>query len=244
MSATAVDRLEARLETLIEGAFARLFPSSAGAREIGLLLLRALDDAALTKRAYDSEPVAPDSFRIHLHPDKLALLNAQAPDLESRLSSFLSQLSRERGYRSRGQPLVELRGDSSLPNRDARVSAAFSRSRSAPTARMPAAASRTRATLRVAGVGVKSLREPIVHIGRALENDIVIPGARVSRRHLQLRRRSGGYTLVDLESRGGTRVNGRRLRRHRLRHGDVIRIGDATLVYAEERAQADVKRLP
>jgi hypothetical protein len=64
--------------------------------------------------------------------------------------------------------------------------------------------------------------EAVVTIGRSLDNDIVLDDERVSRRHAQLRRRYGQYVLYDLNSTGGTTVNGRPADETPLRHGDVL----------------------
>lgn len=67
--------------------------------------------------------------------------------------------------------------------------------------------------------------EPRV-IGRQEGLAICLPGTDVSRRHAALQRGSEGeLTLVDLESRNGTSVNGAPIRVQRLALGDVLRIG-------------------
>lgn len=64
-----------------------------------------------------------------------------------------------------------------------------------------------------------------VLIGRKSDADIVVPSASVSRRHAKLTRGSDGYSILDMPNTHGTYVNGRKIREHRLVHGDVIRIG-------------------
>jgi pSer/pThr/pTyr-binding forkhead associated (FHA) protein len=66
------------------------------------------------------------------------------------------------------------------------------------------------------------INEAIVTIGRSLDNDIVLDDKRVSRQHAQLRRRYEQYVLYDLDSTGGTTVNGLRIREAVLQAGDVI----------------------
>ncbi|HYQ14354.1 MAG TPA: sigma 54-interacting transcriptional regulator, partial [Polyangiaceae bacterium] len=67
--------------------------------------------------------------------------------------------------------------------------------------------------------------EPRV-IGREEDSAICLPGTDVSRRHASLQRSADGeLTLVDLESRNGTHVNGAAIRVKRLALGDVVRIG-------------------
>jgi ABC-type multidrug transport system ATPase subunit/predicted component of type VI protein secretion system len=66
----------------------------------------------------------------------------------------------------------------------------------------------------------------VVRIGRAEGNEVQTPADRiVSAQHCKLVRLDGGYVLIDLESRNGTFLNGRRLERGSVRSGDVIALG-------------------
>ena len=77
-----------------------------------------------------------------------------------------------------------------------------------------------------------SLREvPLVaehiRLGRAEENDIVLPGQLISRRHACIRYIDHSYILEDLNSHNGTSVNGQCLTTgpQRLHDGDCIELG-------------------
>jgi sigma-B regulation protein RsbU (phosphoserine phosphatase) len=59
-------------------------------------------------------------------------------------------------------------------------------------------------------------------IGRHPENQLVLRDNRASRTHAQIVRSDGEFYLEDLASRHGTYVNGVRIQRHKLRHGDRI----------------------
>jgi tetratricopeptide (TPR) repeat protein len=72
-----------------------------------------------------------------------------------------------------------------------------------------------------------------VTLGRAEANAVVLPDIAVSREHLRLERKGTAWGLVDSGSGNGTQVNGRAVRRQRLRHGDEIVLGDSTLRYLE-----------
>jgi pSer/pThr/pTyr-binding forkhead associated (FHA) protein len=66
-------------------------------------------------------------------------------------------------------------------------------------------------------------------IGRDRTNDVVIvDDTKVSRTHADIQFRDGRWLLVDLESRNGTIVNGRRINQHPLRDGDRIQFGEKT----------------
>ena len=69
-----------------------------------------------------------------------------------------------------------------------------------------------------------------VLIGRHLGCDVVLDDPSVSRRHALLRFRDGSWILRDLESTNGTRVNGCDVVRCRLEPGDVLMLGDESLV--------------
>ncbi len=71
-------------------------------------------------------------------------------------------------------------------------------------------------------------------IGRAAQNDVPLESeVGASRRHCQIMKLAKTYELTDLGSTNGTRVNGQKVQRHRLAHGDRIAIGDTELVWAE-----------
>jgi transcriptional regulator of acetoin/glycerol metabolism len=66
-------------------------------------------------------------------------------------------------------------------------------------------------------------------LGSAETNDLVLALAGVSRRHARLRTGEEAVELEDLQSTNGTFVNGSRVEHARLRPGDVVRFGPATL---------------
>lgn len=83
-------------------------------------------------------------------------------------------------------------------------------------------------------------------IGRGSEANVLVDDHRVSRLHATLRLGSGALTIEDLGSRNGTLVNGRVLRRTRVRVGigDVITLGGSDLVVAARAGQANVVGTP
>ena len=74
---------------------------------------------------------------------------------------------------------------------------------------------------------VHTLREEVVTLGRADDNDIVIPSRIVSRYHARLERTGAGYRLVVLPQASNAVIyQGEALQQPRvLRHGDELRIG-------------------
>lgn len=70
-------------------------------------------------------------------------------------------------------------------------------------------------------------------IGAAPESDVRIGGPGVELRHAELRPSASGFTLVDLDSRNGTRVNGERVNSRLLEDEDVVMIGAARFVFRQ-----------
>jgi SARP family transcriptional regulator, regulator of embCAB operon len=69
-------------------------------------------------------------------------------------------------------------------------------------------------------------------LGRAIDNDIVVADASVSRHHAAIVPHNGGFALRDLASQNGTYVRGQRVSETRqLADGDDLRLGDAPFVF-------------
>ncbi|MCW2731022.1 MAG: ABC-type multidrug transport system, ATPase component [Mycobacterium sp.] len=71
-----------------------------------------------------------------------------------------------------------------------------------------------------------------IKIGRATDNDIVVPDVLASRHHATLVPGPGGTQIVDNRSINGTFVNGQRVESTTLHDGDVVTIGNIDLVFA------------
>ena len=63
-------------------------------------------------------------------------------------------------------------------------------------------------------------------IGRSASCDVVLDDDSVSRRHAEIALRGGVCVIRDLGSCNGTWVNGRAVRRARLRRGDELQLGE------------------
>jgi hypothetical protein len=64
-------------------------------------------------------------------------------------------------------------------------------------------------------------------IGSSSPCDIQIPDEGIQNQHLSIRFSSGHWTLTDLDSDGGTFLNGKRIYRADLKDGDKLKIGKA-----------------
>lgn len=81
-----------------------------------------------------------------------------------------------------------------------------------------------------------ALNGSALRIGRGPENSIALDDSFASARHAELVEHGGERCLHDLGSRNGTRLNGHPLppgNLARLRHGDVIQIGQSEVVYLQ-----------
>lgn len=72
-----------------------------------------------------------------------------------------------------------------------------------------------------------------VSLGSDGANEIRIGGPGVEAKHARITVDSQGYTLADLDSKSGTRVNAEAIKQRVLRHEDVIQIGMARFVFRE-----------
>ena len=70
-------------------------------------------------------------------------------------------------------------------------------------------------------------------LGRSRECDIVVDDANVSRRHAEVRPGPDGWTVADMGSTNGVRVNGRPVRSapQPLRDGDLVELGTAQVTF-------------
>lgn len=76
------------------------------------------------------------------------------------------------------------------------------------------------------------IRVPVVNIGRADYNDLVIPDDSVSSAHAKLQRREGMWVLTDLGSTNGTMVDGEKVTGEAvLSPGATVRLGEVSLLF-------------
>src|SRR5688572_24314198 len=74
-------------------------------------------------------------------------------------------------------------------------------------------------------------------IGRTPDNDLQIDSKFISRHHCQLVTGSDGLTVIeDLNSTNGLVIRGKRVRRHTLRDGDLVEVGQHQLLYVDDQA--------
>lgn len=87
-----------------------------------------------------------------------------------------------------------------------------------------------RGELRLAGTSTSWALGEVTVLGRSGDADITLATDAVSRRHAEIRIGPSGATLIDLDSRNGTAVNGAMVHPglpHRLQDHDVVTVGGA-----------------
>jgi len=95
-------------------------------------------------------------------------------------------------------------------------------------ARLPAA------LLFVENSKVYSFDKPVIRIGRARSNDLVVAHEKVSRKHAEIRYQDGRFLIRDLGSKGGTYVNGIQIETAELNKGDVITLASVHIVFGQD----------
>lgn len=238
MNEKLLAQMENRLESLIEGAFTRLFRRSVSTHELVRQLSRSMETQLDLSETPDPRPIAPDTYAIILNDSVVSRFQQRLPGLPDALSQYLIEMAGDSGYRLLNTPQVTLIPDAHLAADGVRVEAGHSNKPRQSTQAMqirqpPDTLPEVRNPyLILNGEESISLKNNLINIGRSDSNDIVIENdPYISRHHVQLRRRSGTYILFDVQSKAGTRVNNVVVREHTLQTGDVIRIGATQLTY-------------
>jgi hypothetical protein len=202
---------------MVEGVFSRGSKSSIRPVELGRRLVREIDD----HRTIDvhGRRVAPNEFDFHLSPRDHVGFSDIDEALVHELAEAAREYARSEGYHFMGPIAVTLMVDNNLKqgrfNVDARIKEVGG------------------------GVGAGSLvlpsgeriscGRPIV-IGRLPDCTISVADPNVSRRHTEIRPSGTGYSIIDLGSTNGTKVNGLTIASETmLRDGDIVSVGNTHL---------------
>jgi hypothetical protein len=234
-----LDHLEARLQILIEGGVARIFPDYHLEDELAPRLVDSL--LASSKQNSEGQWIAPNLFTIAVHPGRAAVFNRQT-DLFAELTRTLQSTGDESGLQFPSPPVIRITEDNTIALNQFRVQAQISLDNLARTTdilvdvdpdslNLP-----PNSYLIVDGTRILPLTQAVINIGRRPDNQIAIEDPRVSRLHAQLRAIKGRFVIFDLDSTGGTYVNSQRVNQCALYQGDVISLAGYPLVYGQETA--------
>lgn len=241
-------KIENRLQSLIEGNAARFFGRNAPEDDLVQRLGGALQSGL--HRAGDGSLVAPNLYTLYLSPERMNEMEAN-PAVFDQLSQALEEAAAEAGVTFSSPPVLRVHADPALHGSAIAIHAQDSLAGLAQTSELSqdewlhSDEFPPNAFLIVDGTHAYPLRRTVINIGRRSDNHLVVDDARVSRVHAQLRAVRGRYLLFDLDSTGGTYLNGERIRQAILSPGDVITLAGVPLVYGQDPASEtqDIGRL-
>ncbi len=230
-------KLEGRIQELIEIHMVGILPGV----KIKTSTIQHLATAMQTNIVeHNGTKTAPNIFTLIVPPNETAYWqNAQ---LLEALKEALQIVGREADLKFAAPPTLSVAADASLAAGEVRVVASHKVESIGPTdvvIQNPAPETDENkipenAFLIIDGRKVFPLKGVVINIGRRLENHLAIDDPRVSRTHAQLRAIKGRYVLFDLNSTGGTFINGQRISQSILYPGDVISLAGVSLVFGQD----------
>ena len=235
-----LDQIEARLQSFIESSLYFL-PGGRKQDALAHQLVVAIERAVIQEA--NGVFVSPNQFKVRLHPSNLSIW-AVRPGLTDALLRVLIDSAREAGLEFVSTPVLQLQADANLPPEAFEIETSSRENHVEQTAvflvqeEKPSNDSHPEQAYLIVNGNTIPLNYPVVNIGRRQDNQIVVDDPRVSRNHAQLRAVKGHYILFDLNSTGGSYVNGVRVAHQLLNPGDVISLAGYPLIYGEENASA------
>ena len=219
----------------------RAYDSTIRPIEMGRRLLGVVD-----AQVADDTKAIPHAYTVVLHPDDRAAFSEVETELVRELAEVVTQHSERESYRLAEPAVVVLRDDNDAKRGSITVLPSLVSAKQPVTATTPNSTDRDEAVMvqpiaasmstPVAGAITSAivledgtrhvLDTERVTIGRQSGCTITIRDTNVSREHAQLRRRPNGWTIRDLGSTNGTKLNGVRVEGEQmLANGDVIMLG-------------------
>jgi hypothetical protein len=235
-----LEQLEARLQALIEVRLVSVLPGF----QVEDLVVQKLASALKSNIVEDSDgtKLVPNVFTLIINSNSSE--RWQQPKLLDTMINSLMIVGEEAGLKFSSPPTISIVQNSQQDKDTVDVVASHQLEAAAETRGMtPAnknidsedlAAFPQNAFLIVDGVKVFPLTKSVINIGRRLDNQLVIDDPRISRNHAQLRAIKGRYVIFDLNSTGGTFVNGQRTSQSVMYPGDVISLAGVPLVFGQD----------
>lgn len=234
-----LEQLEANLQKLVEDHLAGIIPGLKLEDRVIQHLATALRENIVQQK--NDSPLAPNVYTLIVSTETSPMWKEQQT-LDT-LRNIITTAGRDAGLKFVGQPIITITTDDTYSAEEVRVVASHKLEPVGETQGMQNAGGASpdesnaipeNAFLIVEGVKVHPLNEAVVNIGRRLENQLVIDDPRVSRNHAQLRAIKGRFVLFDLNSTGGTYVNGQRTSQTVLYPGDVISLAGVALIFGQD----------
>jgi predicted component of type VI protein secretion system len=220
--------------------------------EIARKLAREMDEHRVQSL---SRTYAPNEYSVWLSPEDRAQFDGYEDDLASELAGYLLEHARRERIALVTTPAIRFRTDDRLSLGEFGIQARLVRpgegdhepsqaeeghtmvysssERLSEPLREPDPR-RANARLRIGG-RAELLGSNGATIGRSREADIVLDDANVSRKHAEIRPSGGSWTVRDMGSTNGVKVNGRRIEgAQSLKPGDVIELGTSHATFEPE----------
>ena len=235
-----LDQLEAKIQKLVEDQLAGILPGLKMEDRVIQRLATAVRENIVQQK--DDRAIAPNVFTLIVATDTSPMWKEQST-IEA-LKNIIMTAGRDVGLKFVTQPTIVITTDDKFSAEEIKVVASHKLEPVADTQGMHMSTMNEEpeesdnipenAFLIIEGVKVHPLNEAVVNIGRRLENQLVIDDPRVSRNHAQLRAIKGRFVLFDLNSTGGTFVNGQRTSQTVLYPGDVISLAGVALIFGQD----------
>ena len=234
-----LDQLEAKLQSLVEDQLVGVLPVLRVEDRMIQRLASALKQNIVQQK--DEGAIAPNVYTLIVAADSSTIW--REPGTLDALKNIIAKAGKDIGLKFTSQPTITITIDESYAPGEISVVASHKLEPVADTQGMPNTSNDRsevsenipdNAFLIIEGVKVHPLNETVVNIGRRLENNLVIDDPRVSRNHAQLRAIKGRFVLFDLNSTGGTFVNGQRTSQTVLYPGDVISLAGVALIFGQD----------
>jgi hypothetical protein len=219
---------ERRLGGLVEGLFSKAFRSGVQPVEIAKRIMREMEDG---RSVGVSEVWAPNRFELSLSPEDAARYQQAEDAIAAELRRVIRETAAERGWGLVGPPEVTFVVDERLKRGDLTCAASLVEGEQGE------ASAGGRAVVVVHEDGAErtvALTSDSVTIGRLADCDVVLTDKGASRKHAQLKRRGDAWTITDLGSTNGTRLNGQTIQSRELADGDKITIGSTLLEFRRD----------
>ena len=235
-----LEQLESRLQALIEVRLVSVLPGF----QVEDLVIQKLATAMKSSLVedVDGKKLVPNVYTLIVSPNNVE--RWQQPQLLEAMINSLKIVGEEAGLKFSAPPTISIVQNLQQEESLVDVVASHQLEATANTRGMTPLSEASRkeargslpqdAFLIVDGVKVFPLSETVINVGRRLDNQLVIDDPRVSRNHAQLRAIKGRYIIFDLNSTGGTFVNGQRTSQSVLYPGDVISLAGVPLIFGQD----------
>ena len=236
--------LEEKIAGLVEGTFGRVFRTQVRPVEIARKLAREMDEH---KTVSVSRTYVPNEYVVWLGPEDRQRFEGVEHEVVDELAAYLLEHARRERLALVSRPEITFQTDERLRLGEFGIQARLVRPAAEAVEQADhghtmvySTSARAQEELHEARTG-RSGRPMLLaegkrfavgaggaSIGRSRECDIVLGDSNVSRRHAEIRPRGDGWTITDLGSTNGVKVNGRALRPNEpqpIGPGDALDVG-------------------